>query len=36
MSWDIGNQKRLKKEPINQQVMDLEGYLEDTQKNLVV
>ena len=34
MSWDIGNQKRLKKEPINQQVMDLEGYLEDTQAKI--
>lgn len=34
MSWDIGNQKRLNKEPINQQVMDLEGYLEDTQAKI--
>ena len=34
MSWDVGNQKRLNKEPINQQVMDLEGYLEDTQAKI--
>lgn len=34
MSWDIGNQKRLNREPINQQVMDLEGYLEDTQAKI--
>ena len=34
MSWDIGNQKRLNKEPVNQQVMDLEGYLEDTRAKI--
>ena len=30
MSWEIGNQKPLKKEPVNEQVMKLDGYLEDT------
>ena len=34
MSWDLGNQKPLKKEPINQQVMELEGYLEDNKAKL--
>ena len=29
MSWDVGNQKPLKKEDVNKQVMELEGYLED-------
>ena len=29
MTWDIGNQKPLKREPVNQQVLELEGYLED-------
>ena len=30
MSWDTGNQKTLKREPVNEQIMGLEGYLEDT------
>ena len=34
MSWDIGNQKPLKREPVNQQIMDLEGYLEDTKAKI--
>lgn len=29
MSWETGNQKPLKKEDINKQVLELEGYLED-------
>ena len=29
MSWEVGNQKPLKKEDINKQVLELEGYLED-------
>ena len=34
MSWDAGNQKPLKREPVNQQIMDLEGYLEDTKAKI--
>ena len=34
MSWEIGNQKPLKKEPINEQVMELDGYLEDTKAKI--
>ena len=34
MSWDTGNQKSLKREPINEQIMDLEGYLEDTKAKI--
>ena len=30
MSWELGNQKSLKREDINKQVLELEGYLEDT------
>lgn len=29
MSWDAGNQKPLKREDVNKEIMDLEGYLED-------
>jgi hypothetical protein len=29
MSWETGNQKPIKREDINQQVLELEGYLED-------
>jgi hypothetical protein len=29
MSWNCGNQKPLKKEDVNKQVSELEGYLED-------
>ena len=29
MSWEAGNQKPIKKEDINKQILDLEGYLED-------
>ena len=29
MSWELGNQKPLKRDKVNDQVMDLEGYLED-------
>ena len=34
MSWEIGNQKPLKREPINEQVMKLDGYLEDTKAKI--
>ena len=34
MSWEVGNQKPLKKEDINKQVLELEGYLEDTKAKL--
>lgn len=34
MSWDIGNQKPLNREPVNQQIMELEGYLDDTKAKL--
>ena len=34
MSWDIGNQKPLKREPVNDQIMNLEGYLEDTKAKI--
>ncbi len=34
MSWDIGNQKPLKREPVNEQIMELEGYLDDTKAKL--
>ena len=34
MSWDVGNQKPLKKEDVNKQVMELEGYLEDTKAKI--
>ena len=34
MSWEVGNQKPLKREPVNQQIMDLEGYLEDTKAKI--
>lgn len=29
MSWEVGNQKPLKREDVNKQVLELEGYLED-------
>ena len=34
MSWDVGNQKPLNKEDVNKQVMELEGYLEDTKAKI--
>ena len=34
MSWDTGNQKTLKREPVNEQIMGLEGYLEDTKAKI--
>ena len=29
MSWEAGNQKPLKTEDVNKQILELEGYLED-------
>jgi intein/homing endonuclease len=34
MTWDLGNQKPLKREPVNQQVLELEGYLEDVKAKI--
>ena len=34
MSWDVGNQKPLKRKDINKQILELEGYLEDTKAKL--
>lgn len=34
MSWELGKQKPLKREDVNKQVMDLEGYLEDTKAKI--
>ena len=34
MSWELGNQKPLKRDPINDQIMNLEGYLEDTKAKI--
>ena len=34
MTWDLGNQKPLKKESINDQIMELDGYLDDVKAKL--
>lgn len=36
MSWELGKQKPLKREPINQQILDTEGYLEDTKAKILL
>ena len=34
MTWDTGNQKPLKREPTNQQVMELDGFLQETKAKI--
>lgn len=36
MSWELGNQKPLKREPINQQILETEGYLDDTKAKILL
>ena len=33
MSWDCGNQKPIVKESINDEIIKLEGYLDDQKQN---
>ena len=33
-AWTKGNQKPLKKESVNEQILNLEGYLEDNQAKI--
>ena len=34
MTWDTGNQKPLKREPTNQQIMELDGFLQETKAKI--
>ena len=34
MTWDIGNQKPLKRESVNKEIMELDGFLQETKAKL--